>query len=116
MPGSGRKQKNVEHESLKENLLFLGLADYAKLGKAYALHYQLPYYQVFHQGMNSKAQGQFSTKSVQYLLCLPIESDQKEHFTIVSCQPGKRCPDKPAKPEKQFSRGLPSHGRDHPQP
>ncbi len=81
------RQKNAESETLEESLLFLGLADYAMLGKAYVLHYQLPYYPVFHQGIDSNAIEQFPTKIVQYLLCLPIGGNQKEHFTIVSCQP-----------------------------
>ena len=33
------RQKNVENESLEESLIFLGLTDYAKLGQAYANHY-----------------------------------------------------------------------------
>ena len=81
------RQKNVENESLEESLIFLGLADYAKLGKAYALHFQLPYYPVFHQGIESDAKKRFSTKIVRNLLCLPVSDNKKQHFSIVSCQP-----------------------------
>ncbi|MCD6533212.1 MAG: response regulator [Deltaproteobacteria bacterium] len=81
------RQRNVENEGLEESLLFLGLADYAKLGKAYALHYELPYYPVFHQGLESNAGNRFPVKVVQSLLSLPIANDQKGQFSIVSCQP-----------------------------
>jgi PleD family two-component response regulator len=89
------RQINVENESLEESLLFLNLADYTKLGKAYALHYKLPYYPVFHQGIDNNAKERFSTKIVQYLLSLPIGDNQKQQFTIVSCQPeNKACKNK----------------------
>lgn len=81
------RQKNVKNEGLEESLIFLGLADYAKLGKAYALHYELPYYPVFHQGIDNNAKERFSTKNAQSLLCLPIGNNRKQRFTIVSCQP-----------------------------
>ncbi|MEA1922779.1 MAG: hypothetical protein U9N63_08985, partial [Pseudomonadota bacterium] len=84
---AGERQKNVENESLEESLLFLGLADYAKLGKAYALHYELPYYPVFHQGIKSDTTGRIPIKFVQSILSLPIEDNREQRFTIVSCQP-----------------------------
>ncbi len=84
--------KNFEKESLEESLIFLGLADYAKLGKAYSSHYQLPYYPVFHQGIENK--DNFPLKIVQLLLCLPIGGNQKQ-LAVVSCQPeNKVCKNK----------------------
>ncbi len=86
------RQKNVENESLEESLLFLGLADYAKLGKAYALHYQLPYYPVFQKGIDGK--DEFQLKIVRLLLSLPIGGNEKQ-LAVVSCQPeNKLCKSK----------------------
>ncbi len=81
------RQKNVENESLEESLLFLGLADYDKLGRAYSLHFKLPYYPVFHQGMDSTVIERFPIKMVSELLSLPIGRNQKQRFSVVSCQP-----------------------------
>jgi len=81
------RQKNVENESLEESLLFLGLADYDKLGRAYALHFKLPYYPIFHQGVDSTVIERFPIKMVSELLTLPIGRNQKQRFSIVSCQP-----------------------------
>ena len=81
------RQKNVDNESLEESLLFLGVADYAKLGEAYALHYELPYYPVFHQGIESDTTARFPIKVVQSILALPIDKNLKQRFSIVSCQP-----------------------------
>lgn len=81
------RQKNVENESLEESLLFLGLADYAKLGRAYAFHFKLPYYPVFHQGIDTTLTDRFPLKMVRELLALPIGRNQKQQFGIVSCQP-----------------------------
>ena len=81
------RQKNVENESLEESLLFLGLADYAKLGKAYSISYQLPYYPVFNEGIGG--QENFPINVVQLILSLPIGSNEKQ-LAIVSCQPENR--------------------------
>ncbi|MEA3333272.1 MAG: hypothetical protein U9Q58_06730, partial [Pseudomonadota bacterium] len=80
------RQNNVEDEGLEKSLLFLGLTDYAKLGKAYALYYELPYYPVFHQGLNDNEKKRGFSDIAQQLLSLPVNTDE-ELFTIVSCQP-----------------------------
>ena len=84
------RQKNVENEGLEESLIFLGLADYAKLGKAYAIHYKLPYYPVFRQGIANDAKERFSVKIIQQLMSLPVENGQKQSFTIVVANPKTR--------------------------
>ncbi|MCK5679906.1 response regulator [bacterium] len=81
--------KNVENENLEESLIFLGLVDYAKLGAAYASHYELPYYPVFHQGIGDSLKENFPLTLVKMLLSLPAGSNEKQ-LAIVSCQPDNK--------------------------
>jgi len=81
------RQKNIDNESLEESLMFLGLADYAKLGKAYALHFKLSYYPIFYQGIDSSAIQRFPLKTAQHLLTLPIGKSKGQLSGVVTCQP-----------------------------
>ncbi len=81
------RQLNVENESLEESLLFLGLADYQKLGQAYALHYKLPYYPVFHRGIAPGARERFPLRTVQRLNFLPVKASSEGALGVVTWQP-----------------------------
>jgi len=82
------RQKNVENESLEESLIFLGLADYAKLGQAYALHYELPYFPIFHTGITDAAKECFPLQFVKKTRALPFTGgDEGSQLSIVCCEP-----------------------------
>jgi DNA-binding response OmpR family regulator len=80
------RQRNVEKESLEESLLFLGLVDYQKLGKAYAHFHKLPYAPIFHQGIPAEAKQLFPPALVQQLLFLPLEITEQK-LLLVTCDP-----------------------------
>ena len=82
------RQRNVEGESLEESLIFLGLADYAKLGQAYALHYELPYFPIFHTGITDAAKECFPLQFVKKTRALPFTGgDEGKQLSIVCCEP-----------------------------
>jgi CheY-like chemotaxis protein len=80
------RQKNIEEETLEESLIFLGVANYALLGKAYELHYQIPYYPVFHQGADKDMLVSFSPKAAVRFLALPVKKDNR-NICMTTCQP-----------------------------
>ncbi len=81
------RQRNAENESLEESLIFMGLADYAKLGRAYSIHYKLPYYPIFHNGIDAPAKERFPLPFVKRTLVLPAAKEAGQQFTIVGCEP-----------------------------
>ena len=81
------RQRNSENESLEESLIFMGLADYAKLGRAYSIHYELPYYPVFHNGIDDLARERFPLPFVKRTLVLPAAKESSRQFSIVGCEP-----------------------------
>ncbi len=81
------RQKNVENESLEESLIFLGLADYAKLGQAYASHYEIAYYPIFHSGVSAEAKERFPLQFVKKAMTLPIAVTDSRAFSLVGCEP-----------------------------
>ena len=81
------RQRNAENESLEESLIFMGLADYAKLGRAYSIHYKLPYYPIFHNGIDAPAKERFPLPFVKRTLVLPAAKEVGQKFTIVGCEP-----------------------------
>ena len=80
------RQKNIEEETLEESLIFLGVANYALLGKAYELHYQIPYYPVFHQGADKDMLVSFSPKAAVRFSALPVKKDNR-NICMATCQP-----------------------------
>jgi len=80
------RQKNLEKETLEESLIFLGMANYALLGKAYELHYKIPYYPVFHQGLDKDLLLSFSSKAAVRFSALPLEKGDRS-IRMVTCQP-----------------------------
>ena len=80
------RQRNVENETLEESLLFLGLADYKKLGEAYSRFYKLPYGAIFHQGVPEQARQLFPSAMVQQLQFLALEVGDDE-LQLVTCDP-----------------------------
>ena len=81
------RHTNADNESLEESLIFLGLVDYAKLGQAYAIHYQLPYYPIFHTGIEPEAQERFPLQFVKKTMVLPVAKKRGKKFSIVCCEP-----------------------------
>lgn len=82
------RQRNVENESLEASLVFLGLADYAKLGQAYALHYELPYFPIFHTGITDELKERFPLQLVKKTRALPFTgNDAGSKLSIVGCEP-----------------------------
>ena len=81
------RQRNSENESLEESLISMGLADYAKLGRAYSIHYELPYYPVFHNGLDEVAKERFPLPFVKRTLVLPAAKESSRQFSIVGCEP-----------------------------
>ncbi|MBN2233172.1 MAG: DUF4388 domain-containing protein [Deltaproteobacteria bacterium] len=73
-------------ESLEACLLFLGIADYARLGEAYAAHFGLSYHPVFHQGFSLDLAGRLTTPLVEKLQVLPLAHDDI-HLTVVTADP-----------------------------
>ena len=80
------RQKNIKEETLEESLLFMGVANYALLGKAYELHYQMPYYPVFHQGVDKDMLVSFSPKAAVRFSALPVKKVNR-NIQMVTCQP-----------------------------
>ncbi len=80
------RQKNIEAETLEESLMFLGVANYALLGKAYELHYKIPYYPVFHQGPDKDMLLSFSPKAARRFSALPVKKESSS-IHMVTCQP-----------------------------
>ncbi len=81
------RQRNVENEGLEESLIFLGLADYAKLGQAYASHYETAYYPIFHSGISAEVKERFPLQFVKKAMTLPIAVTDSQGFSMVSCEP-----------------------------
>jgi len=80
------RQKNIKEETLEESLLFMGVVNYALLGKVYELHYQMPYYPVFHQGADKDMLVSFSSKAAVRFSALPVKKDNR-NICMVTCQP-----------------------------
>ena len=80
------RQKNIEEETLEESLIFLGVANYALLGKAYELHCQMPYYPVFHQGADKDMLASFSSRDAVRFSALPVKKDNR-NICMVTWQP-----------------------------
>ncbi|MBW1645524.1 MAG: hypothetical protein JRJ56_04235, partial [Deltaproteobacteria bacterium] len=81
------RRQNVGNESLEECLMFLGLANYELLGRAYSLHYQLPYRPVFHPDLDQQLRERFSPRLVGKIKVLPVAFSDDQQLVLATCQP-----------------------------